>query len=775
MDFVKILGSSGSKSKNFAPSSFLISKDIVIDAGNILNALEEESYKINHIFLTHVHLDHIIDIPFMLDNCFSKREETLKVYGSKQSIKFLKENIFNNTIWPDFTKIKLLNRDIYSLELIEIDDKKDTIFEDLTIKAIETKHSDGSFAYLISKNEIKYLISGDTGFDEDLISYINSIEDLSALFIECSFPNSLDEVAKSSKHLTTNRLNDFLNKLKKRTLAIFLYHLKSPYQDRIKSELEKLNILKNGAKILKDGDIVSLKDFKLSSYKQDIDIFDRIMEINLKLSSEQDKEQLYEMVLTLLRELTLSDAGTLYLLSEDKKYLEFKVVQNETLNIFLGTKEEKISWNALPLYLENGEQNRAMVAVVCALDKKIINIKDVYNCDLYNFEGTKIFDRSKNYLSKSMLVIPLVNHEDDIIGVIQLINKDITNSSSFYNSYDEKIIKALSLQAAMALTNTILIDSLENFLESFVNSIANAIDAKSRHTSTHIRKMAKLAPMIANSINEDETIYKDIKYSKNDIKEIELAAKLHDIGKISIPEWVIDKSSKLQKLLDGLELISLRVEVLKRELKIDFLEKKIDKEVYEYSLKNLNDSLEFLQKANIGSEFMSDEDIKRLEEISNYKYFENGVEKNLLNKDEVYNLSIRKGTLTSEERDIMNSHAELSYNMLSALPFPKKYSNIMHIAVNHHEKLNGKGYPRGLGENDLVLEDRILILADIFEALTSNDRPYKGIKKLSEVFKIFNFMIKDGEIDKDLFEFFKSSKAFKEYCETELLIEQIDV
>jgi len=172
---------------------------------------------------------------------------------------------------------------------------------------------------------------------------------------------------------------------------------------------------------------------------------------------------------------------------------------------------------------------------------------------------------------------------------------------------------------------------------------------------------------------------------------------------------------------------------------------------------------------------MSDVDIKRVEDISLYKYYENNIERNFLSDDEVYNISIRKGTLTKEEKDIMNSHATLSYEMLSALPFPKKYSNIMHIAVNHHEKLNGKGYPRGLSEQEIALEDRILILADIFEALSSNDRPYKGVKKLSEIFKILDFMVKDGEIDKDLLDFFKNSRAFKEYCETELLNEQLDV
>ena len=254
---------------------------------------------------------------------------------------------------------------------------------------------------------------------------------------------------------------------------------------------------------------------------------------------------------------------------------------------------------------------------------------------------------------------------------------------------------------------------------------------------------------------------------------------------LSFDETMVDLDNKENKLLNyGSICLSEKVPCLQindnftlfESLAItEFLENKLTKESYEYNLQNIEDSLEFIGKANIGQEFMSDVDIKRVDEISLYKYYENSIERNFLSDDEVYNISIRKGTLTKEEKDIMNSHATLSYEMLSALPFPKKYSNIMHIAVNHHEKLNGKGYPRGLSEQEIALEDRILILADIFEALSSNDRPYKGVKTLSEIFKILDFMVKDGEIDKDLLDFFKNSRAFKEYCETELLNEQLDV
>lgn len=775
MGHIKVLGSSGSRSRRFGTTCFQISEDIVIDAGNIVNSLDEKSYKINHIFLTHAHLDHIVDIPFIIDNCFEMRQAPLNVYGTVETIEFLKNHIFNNKIWPDFSKIKMIGSENYILVFHNIELEKEICINDIKIKAVKADHIEGSIGFMVTSGANSVLISGDTDYSDNISNILNQNPQIKSVFIECSFPNRLQKLADVSRHMTPNDILSTLNNLQRDDVCFFIYHLKSQYFNEIKEELSALNIFENGGKILDDQDLLDINTLRVTEGMHDSEILDRVMDINLKLSSEQDRGLLYEMILTLLRDLTKSDGGTLYLLSEDKRYLDFMVVQNSSLDIFLGVKEQKDSWGSLPLYLDNGEQNRGMVAVVCALDKKIINIRDVYNSTEYNFEGAKKFDKDKNYHSKSMLVVPLTNHENDVIGVVQLINKEIENKNSFFTKYDEKIIKALSLQAAMALTNTKLIESLERFLEAFVTSIANAIDAKSRHTSTHIAKMSRLAPLIANSIHNDTTVYNDVRYSANDLKEIEMAAKLHDIGKISIPEWVIDKSTKLQKLIDGFEIVKLKMELMKQELKIKLLENKIDKDEYDRLIYKFEDDLSFIESSNIGSEFMSDDRIERIKSLSSYKLVINNKEENLLNEDELYNLSIRKGTLTNEERDIMNSHARLSYTMLDALPFPKKYSNVTHIATNHHEKLNGKGYPRGLGEKDLVLEDRILILADVFEALTSSDRPYKEAKKLSEAFRILDIMAQNGEIDAKLLEFFKSSDALKTYCKTELLERQIDV
>ena len=549
----------------------------------------------------------------------------------------------------------------------------------------------------------------------------------------------LNELAFRTKHLTAKLLKENLEKLNRDDIHIFIYHLKPLYQEKIETELKEFNIFKNGGTVLQEGHIINFENSEIKTELVSQNKFDRIMEINLELSSQLDKDKLFEMILTLTRELTNCEAGTLYIKSKDDNYLDFKVVQNVPLNTFMDTKKKNLSWDSLPLYLEDGTKNNHMVAVVSALENKIINIPDVYENEEYNFTGTKKFDEMTGYRSKSMLVTPLVNHENEVIGVLQLINKkEILGDTISFSNEDERIIKSLASQAAMALTNTQLINNLDEFLNSFVETISHAIDAKSPHTKNHISKVSKVALLLAKAINDDQTVYKDVKYTQNDYEEINLAAHMHDIGKISMPESVIDKSKKLECIVDRIVYIKQRAEIIKRDLEISMLKNEISKDEFEQKIEEIKSDISFLEETNIGEEFMDDAKIHRIEKIANYTYNLNGQEQKLLNEDEVKNLCIRKGTLTNEEKDIMNSHAQLSYNMLTALPFPKKYKNVLNIAGNHHEKLNGKGYPRGLSEKDLSLEDRIMILADIFEALTASDRPYKEGKSYQKYLKYFH-------------------------------------
>lgn len=776
MNYLKVLGASGSKTKLTGTTSFQIYKDILVDAGNVINTLGDEALYIDHIFLTHSHSDHIIDLPFIVEGFFEKRKEPLIVYGSKETINSLQKHTFNDEIWPDFSKINLINSKKKALVFKIIEANEEIKVGPYNITAINANHMAGSFGFVIIKDNLNgYVISGDTYENKELWDIVNKNKKIKSLVIECSFPSKMKQLAFTSKHLTPEILASELKYLKRKDVQIFIYHLKPSYFDTLVEEIKNYKILENGGKVLEEGDIIHIETSKIETDMINHNKFERIMEINLELSSQLDKNKLFEMILTLTRELTHSEAGTLYSMSKDNKYLEFKVIQNDPMNIQMGGTKDNLTWDDLPLYLENGEKNKNMVAAVSALENKIINIPDVYNNEEYVFDGTKRFDKSTGYRSKSMLVIPLVNHEKDVIGVVQLINKTkVLDNAVAYDEADETILKALAGQAAMALTNTQLISSLEEFLNAFVTTIGQAIDAKSRHTMNHIGNVAKIAKLIAKAIHKDETVYKNIQYTKNNFKQIELAALMHDIGKISMPEAIIDKSTKLETIVDRIDIIKQKFEIIKRDLEILFLKEKINSEFYNESVEQLEDDFNFLKESNIGGEFMDEDKIKRIHHISEYSYLLKGKKVPLLTEDEIKNLTIQKGTLLEEEKNIMNNHAKLSFDMLSTLPFPKKYGNVLNIAVNHHEKLNGKGYPRGLKEEDLTLEDRIMILADIFEALTASDRPYKDGKKLSEVFRILSSMARNNEIDPTLLKFFHENKILNIYAKDVLKKSQLD-
>jgi HD-GYP domain-containing protein (c-di-GMP phosphodiesterase class II)/ribonuclease BN (tRNA processing enzyme) len=775
MNYIKILGASGSKAKDLNTTSFQIYKDIVVDAGNILNALGNEAKHINHIFLTHSHADHITDLPFIIETFFESRETPLTIYALEETIAVLKKHSFNDVIWPDFTKIKLLKNDTFSLILKPIKINEITKIHNYSIKAIEANHISGACGFVIKKNHQGFIISGDTYINPYMWEEIEKDEDIKSLLIECSYPDKLQELAKITRHLTPELIAKELEKLTRKNLSVFYYHLKPSYQKDLLKDIKKHKLLAYNGKILKEGDVIHIETGNIESTVLSEHKFEEIMKINLAFSSQHDKNILLEDILTLTKNLTNADAGTLYIKSKDEKHLSFKVVHNNSLNIKMGGTKNNLNWPDLQIFNEDGSLNNEMVAVVCANEKRIINISDVYKTSKYKFDGTKDFDKSTSYRSKSMLVIPLINHDNEVIGVLQLINKIRNGAIINFDKLDEKIIISLASQAAMALTNMQLISSLEDFIDAFVSTIAKAIDTKSPYTSDHIVKVEKIALLVAKAIHDDNTLYKKIKYSENDYKQIALAAWMHDIGKISMPEHIIDKATKLEKIYDRIELIEQRFEIIRLNKEIDFLKNQISKEEYENYIQELNNDIDFLKRINLGGEFMNDEDIKRLELISQKSYIKNNKKVTLITEDEFYNLSIKKGTLTKEEITIIRNHAQLSLDMISELPFPKKYKNVLNIACNHHEKLNGLGYPRGLKAEEITLEDRIMILADIFEALTASARPYKDAMTLSKVKNILTSMANNGELDKDLIEFFFNHKILHEYSNNELKSYQLDL
>jgi HD-GYP domain-containing protein (c-di-GMP phosphodiesterase class II) len=771
---IRILGAQGSRAEKANTTCIQVTKNTLIDAGNIIQGLGEDARYIDNIFLSHSHLDHIIDSAFLIDNFFVKRTKSLKIHGLPETLDTLKKHFFNWEIWPDFSMINLINTDIPSLEFIPIEFGKEYKVENnITLTPIEAVHTVPTCGYLIKADEGSIVFSGDTFKNEKLWELIDKNNDIKAVMIDVSFPNIQARLAKDSKHLTAKFLEEDISILKREDVSIYINHIKPFYKKEIVSELQEIGISEQN--ILTDGEIISFESGKIIEKKtSDEEKINKLTRVGAALSAENDINELLEMILEEAKSLTQSDAGTLYLLEKDK--LHFTVVQTDSLNLKMGGTHSEINWPSLPLYLEEGIPNHKMVAAMCALENKVINIPDVYEAQGFSFDGTKSFDESTGYRSKSMLVIPLTDHENTVIGVLQLLNKQnlFTKELEIFLPEDENITLSLASQAAVAISNVQLIAGLEDLLESFLKSIIYAMGKKSKHTAGHIKRMVALSVMIAKKVHNDTDMYKEKSYTNEEIKEINIAALMHDIGKLSTPEQIIDKGQKLETLFNRIELIETRIKLIETALELSFVKKEISEEYYRNEINSLSSDLTFMKRINTGSEFLPDEDVKRVLDLEKKNYNLNNLTYIILTKDEAYNLSIQRGTITKEERDIINDHAKITLKILNQLPFPKKYSSVPEISGNHHEKINGKGYPRGLKGDEISFEARILAIADVFEAITASDRPYKKANSLSTAMKILYFMAKDNELDRDLVKFFYNSGLYLEYANKLLPKSSID-
>jgi len=796
---IKILGAFGSKTNSNSMTCIQLDDSTVVDAGNILLGLEKDAVNIDNILLTHSHMDHIADIPFVIDLFFSKRTKTLNIYGTKQTLHNLKKHILNWEIWPDFTTITLLNSNIMAITLIDIELNKEFKINDLNIKAIKTNHTDGSCGYVIEKNNNSIFFTSDTTTCPAIWEEVNKNHKINSVIVDVSFTSNYKELAIESKHFTPELLNDDIKSyLKRDDVKIYINHLKPSFIPKIEDELQnRFNGMLNGGSILHDGDQIDLITLEitknLSKNEKDKQHINQLIEIGHSLTSENNFDALLEKILLGAKQLSHADGGTLYIFNEQTKSLNFKVVQTDSLDIQMGGTSSEITWEDVKLYKDNGDENTQQVAALCALNGELINIADVYEAEGFNFEGTKKFDAGTGYRTKSMLVVPMKNHENDIIGVLQLLNKqDDDKNICEFNSDDENIILSMSSQAAVSLTNAQLISDLEKLLFDFIKSTADAISEKSKYTGGHINRVAELSTLIANKINEDKSgVFKDINFSEEELKQLDISAWMHDIGKITTPEYVVDKATKLETIYDRINEVIVKAEVIKRDIEIEYLKNtfksKDDKELlrlkdkFNKDIKFIEYSVDYLKQSNKGSEFVSDENIKKIEELAKYKLIVDGEEINLLTDNELYNLSIRKGTLTQEERTVINNHVIVSYNMLEKLSFPKYLKRVPIIAGSHHKTISTdkNGRHGGYGAEEIMslpmsIEDKILAVADVFEAITASDRPYKDPNTLSQSLKIMASMVKENALDKDIVKYFIDNKIYQEYAELNLLQEQLD-
>lgn len=515
--------------------------------------------------------------------------------------------------------------------------------------------------------------------------------------------------------------------------------------------------------------------------------FEILHRIGIALASERNRDRLLEKILTEAQGLCHADGGSLYLVTDDK--LAFEIVRTASLGISLGgTTGVRPSFPALPLYLSDGRPNVNNIATFAAHQKKPVHVPDAYNAVGFDFSGTKIFDQKNGYLSRSFFTVPLVNGEGDVIGVLQLLNATdpLSGERIPFDVDHQETVTALAAQAALALDNKLLLEAQKELLESFIKLLAAAIDSKSPYTGGHCERVPVLTEMLVGAIvGTREGPFAGFTLDDDGWYELRIAAWLHDCGKVTTPVHVMDKATKLEAITDRIATVRHRFSILERDAKLRLLERKLEltsrgepvaeaERECEAELETLAAELAFLEHANLGGEFLPPDAQAKIRAIGRRTFAEAGAIRPLLDDDELENLCISRGTLTEDERLVINGHMVQTLRMLEALPLPRNLRRVPEYAACHHEKMDGTGYPRGIFAGDLSIPARAMAIADVFEALTASDRPYKKGKTLSESMRIMGFMKRDGHLDPALFDAFVTSGVYRKYAERYLPRELLD-
>lgn len=555
-----------------------------------------------------------------------------------------------------------------------------------------------------------------------------------------------------------------------------------------------------------------------------------LVDNGIRLTREHDRTVLLRHILAGAREITHCSAATLYLKTE-----------RNTLVFAQRLLDDEIPDVEIPLYQPDGSPNTQYVVVHSALHNEIVVIDDVYAETRFDVSGTKRFSEESGFRAVSMMTVPLSPREGEVIGLIQLVNAIDPESGKVVAFPPDLLgfVEALAAQSAVALENHNLLQAQRDLMDALIRLIAGAIDAKSAYTGGHCERVPELAVMLAQAACDvEQGPLADFRFADDEAwREFRIGAWLHDCGKVTTPEYVVDKATKLETLYNRIHEIRTRFEVLLRDAEIERLTAIHEQGVAPAEAaarravrrQQLLDDFAFVAECNLGGEFMAPERVERLQRIAEetwLRHFDDRlglsqeeaqryaatpveplpvrerlladkpwhivprlrdnpaydarhgwqvkVPEHLYNFGEVYNLGIGRGTLTEEERFKINEHIIQTLVMLEQLPLPKQFRRVPEYAGTHHETMIGTGYPRQLKAEDLSIPSRIMAIADIFEALTASDRPYKPMKTLSECIRILSFFKKDQHIDPDLFDLFLTSGVYRQYAERYLKPEQID-
>ncbi|MEG4486868.1 HD domain-containing phosphohydrolase [Microcoleus sp. D2_18a_B4] len=516
-------------------------------------------------------------------------------------------------------------------------------------------------------------------------------------------------------------------------------------------------------------------------------LIEKLLDIGAALSSAQDLGELLNLILSKSREITYSDAGSVYLVdhSDETPKLLFKVAQNGS-KPSLSFKEF-----ALPL------TDKSLAGYV-AITGQSLNLSDAYDLPPgvpYRLDTS--FDRDINYRTCSVMVLPMQNRQGETIGVLQLINRktkadtvltadNAWEATQQYSEWEERIVRSLASQAAISIERNQLQDSIEHLFEGFVKASVQVIEARDPCTYGHSERVAALTVRLSEEVNTVSSgRLRSIYFNNRQIQELRYAALLHDFGKIGVPEAVLTKQKKLYPA--QLEIIRHRFGLAQRTMEMECVQSKY-KYLLEHSayrkhpiqepecaqcreIEQLDTKLaeaktrlaeywEVLLEAN-EPHILPAEPLAQLREISRQTYRDiDGARKPLLNPDEIVQLMVSRGNLTPEERSEIESHVTHTYEFLKQIPWTKDLKNVPDIAYGHHEKLDGTGYPRGLNKSEIPIQAQLMTIADIYDALTAGDRPYKRALRTEAAMKILRQEAAHNKINADLLELFDNRQVF---------------
>lgn len=548
----------------------------------------------------------------------------------------------------------------------------------------------------------------------------------------------------------------------------------------------------------------------------DASILSELLDISSTIAQTNDYMSVIEKIVRLAGRSCSAEVGFFYTFSKEH-FINLEYSYNAKLNIAKFGFDNNIYTS--PIFSENGRSKSLRTAVeISAYNKEIINLPSIYNAQELDNLFFANYDTLNNYTSVACITLPLTNHKSDVVGVVQFVNpKDTKGKSiSFTSNMQEDILSICNL-AALVIENRKLSEDYGQLLESFIEVLARAIDAKSPYTGAHCQRVPVIARMLATAaVQEESGPLKSFEMSNDDWYALNIASWLHDCGKVTTPEYIVDKATKLETIYNRIHEIRNRFEIMRRDAHIEYLKKRLQNadtpEILQAEfirrINELEKDFELVARCNTGDTPLTDEDISALDQISKKKfvrYFNrllgiSWAERDLLsdkeaasqpgfenilqdredhlfgqyNRGELYNLKVRKGTINKEEREKINEHIVVTIDMLKALPFPKELENVVEYAGAHHERVDGKGYPNGLSGDQMSVPAKIMAIADIFEALTANDRPYKEPKKLSQVLEIMQSMKNNGHIDPNLYEVFIRAGVYKDYAEQYIDKIQID-